>query len=531
MNKYNTNIDAITCSCLDWIESRQNYALNDPRRLCKHLINKLDIENLPSELFKFKEDISYYQKNEWGFKKDFDELIELDEFTLLGTFSWINVYDKNAIKYGVKKDTFSDEIYWTDNKKPQRYEIIEKYLIENSEKLPLPLEKEEYSEIINFIKEVMPYKKDFYITIHDSQFLPSSDGILYNINESRLTPEDEEKLKYELLKKYDIDEAYYKLGEAKSTPLDEKNEFCIYEALRVTNDEIIVGMYNGKKYTLARNYKHVKELKESRELKERFRIEEEEKLWQEKREQKRKIAKEKGVLLSEDYKGNLYSIQNFYNFPEHSSWDILTNSRDNALKDYDTLDNLIKSNLLDISSILFNKTLVALDFLIKDPSLNLNDWILKDKGLEYGINYIKESIYMHKNIPQWYKTHIFNFETLQLTNFDFYENVKMTKVLFKKEKFIDLYNIVNDYIENKPLKVKTKKCIDIIKNKKQLDREKWLQFISCPKCNEKTNIHKKDKRERAEYTVQRFYCNECKSMFQIRVDELEKKIQDYEERK
>lgn len=254
MNEYNTNILKLTCSCPDWKETRQQYNLSDPRRLCKHIINKLDVRNLPPEISKFKESIESYQEKEWGFKRDFDEIIELNNFTLLGNINWIDVFDKNGTRYGVKKDDFSNNIYWAKNLKPKEYQTIEKYLTKESDKIPLQLEEEEYPQIISFIKDVLPHKKDFYISIQSSQFIPTSDGIIYDIWESKLTPEQEKKLEQELLQKYNKDEAYYKLGEANLTPLGENNEFCIYEALTVTNDEIIVGMYSGKKYKLKRNY-------------------------------------------------------------------------------------------------------------------------------------------------------------------------------------------------------------------------------------------------------------------------------------
>lgn len=530
MNNYNTNIDAITCSCLDWIESRQNFALNDPRRLCKHLISKLDIENLPSKLFKFKEDLSYYQNKGWGFRRNFDKIIELGTFTLLGTFGWINVYDENAIKYGVIKETFSNEIFWANNLKPKNFQIIENYLIDDSEELPLLLEKEEYEIIVNFIKTVLPHKKDFYIKCNDfSIVVPSAEGIYYNISESKLNPEQEAKLKKELLEKYGEDEAYYKLGENCSTPFGDEHEFCIYEALTVTNHQYIIKMYNGKKYKLERNYEYVKQLKESRELQERMEQEERDRIWKEKLDKKRKTAREKNLILAEDYKGSTYRIQNFYNFPVNSSWDELISIRDKALSNYDTLNNLIKENSINISTAKFNKTLVELGFITKESTLNLNNWILKDEGLNFGINYIKESPYMHEKIPEWYKTYIFNFESLQLEPFNFYENIKLTNILLKKEKFTDLNNIVSEYIKNSPKKQNTIKIKEPkLPSKKQLDREIWLRHVSCPKCGENTNIHKKDIRKRSEYSIQRFYCNECNSMFQIRVDELEKMIQENE---
>ncbi len=69
MNTYNTNTSNLTCSCLDWLEKRSIYPLTDPRRLCKHIINKLDVNNLPIEISKFKESIEFYKKKNGDLKK------------------------------------------------------------------------------------------------------------------------------------------------------------------------------------------------------------------------------------------------------------------------------------------------------------------------------------------------------------------------------------------------------------------------------------------------------------------------------
>ncbi len=136
---------------------------------------------------------------------------------------------------------------------------------------------------------------------------------------------------------------------------------------------------------------------------------------------------------------------------------------------------------------------------------------------------------MHKNIPNWYKTKIFNNKKMLLVTFDAKTHVKMTNALFSKNKFEELYQLVKYQIENeKPIIIKeTKKPI----SNKRKEREKWLRHITCPNCGENTNIHKKDKRKRKTgYTIQRFYCNKCNSMFQVDFDELEKLIQEYHEK-
>jgi hypothetical protein len=55
MNLYDTNITKLTCSCKDWEEVRRDYPIDNPRRLCKHIINKLDVNNLSNSLKYFKE--------------------------------------------------------------------------------------------------------------------------------------------------------------------------------------------------------------------------------------------------------------------------------------------------------------------------------------------------------------------------------------------------------------------------------------------------------------------------------------------
>lgn len=528
MNEYDTNIIKLTCSCPDWKETRQQYKLSDPRRLCKHIINKLDVSNLPTEISKFKESIEFYQKKEWGFKKDFDEVIELGTFTLLGDIDWIDVFDENGIRYSVKKEPFSKDISWANSQKPTNFSIIENFLIRESKKIPLPLEEEEYPQIVSFIKKVLPHKKDLFITIQDSQYIPTSDGIIYDIWESKLTPEQEEKLIQELSQTYEEDEVYYKLGEARSTPLGDEHEFCRYEALTVTNYEIIVGMYSGKKYKLARNYEYVKQLKESRELKQRLEIEKQEKLWKEKLEQKRKIAIEKGYVLAQDYEGKLYDIQNIYNYPNELSWEEYEKIKNSILGNYDTLQNLKKEYSLNISTAKLHKALKNLNFIAKDSSLNQNDWIIKDDGLKYGINLIKDSKYMHEIIPDWYEVHIFDNINMKLVKLESKFNIKMTSALFEKNKFNELYQFVIQEIENNQL---NNKSIDETISDKKLEREKWLRHVECPNCGEKTNLHKKDKRRRRTGYIQRFYCNTCNSMFQMDLEKLEQMTNDYEKDK
>ncbi|MGB3750838.1 MAG: DnaJ domain-containing protein, partial [Arcobacteraceae bacterium] len=38
INKYKKDLSKLSCGCPDWLEKRSNFSINDPRRLCKHLI-------------------------------------------------------------------------------------------------------------------------------------------------------------------------------------------------------------------------------------------------------------------------------------------------------------------------------------------------------------------------------------------------------------------------------------------------------------------------------------------------------------
>lgn len=138
MNTYNTDLEKQTCTCLDWKESRQEFKINDPRRLCKHIINQLDINNLPYELSYFKESLEYYQKNEYAFTTDFEELIYISQADckiLYKNFGWINIYDKDGNKYGFLIYGFDESFKWAKNKKPQLFQEIEIFF-DNDEYLP-----------------------------------------------------------------------------------------------------------------------------------------------------------------------------------------------------------------------------------------------------------------------------------------------------------------------------------------------------------------------------------------------------------
>ena len=99
MNIYNTDIKNITCSCLDWQKKRAEYPLSDPRRLCKHIINKLDIVNLPQNIKYFKEHILYCQERDMAFSRKFQKLMPLLDkkyIVLYNDNDWTNIYNEEG---------------------------------------------------------------------------------------------------------------------------------------------------------------------------------------------------------------------------------------------------------------------------------------------------------------------------------------------------------------------------------------------------------------------------------------------------
>lgn len=138
MNTYDTDSENQTCTCIDWKETRKEFNIDDPRRLCKHIIVKLDINNLANELKYFKESLKYYQENKKGFTKDFEKVINLSKFDckiLYKKDDWINVYDKNGNKYAFLPYSYDGGFKWAENKKPNKFQEIEIYF-DKDEYLP-----------------------------------------------------------------------------------------------------------------------------------------------------------------------------------------------------------------------------------------------------------------------------------------------------------------------------------------------------------------------------------------------------------
>lgn len=82
-----------------------------------------------------------------------------------------------------------------------------------------------------------------------------------------------------------------------------------------------------------------------------------------------------------------------------------------------------------------------------------------------------------------------------------YDNIKKEADRFKKQNMINQQEVRKENFE-----------------KRKIQREKLLENIACPHCSSK-HIHKKDKRQRKTFEVQRFQCMDCKKVFQEEIKE------------
>ncbi len=148
MNIYDTDIKNLTCSCKNWMEVRKDYPLDNPKRLCKHIINKLDIMNLPTIINFFKASIEVYQKKEIGFTLDFKNVIDILSANckvLYRDGDWINIFDENGKQYGLLiKD---NEYIWTKKGKPEKYKEIELFFTKEEYQPIVALTEEEIKEV------------------------------------------------------------------------------------------------------------------------------------------------------------------------------------------------------------------------------------------------------------------------------------------------------------------------------------------------------------------------------------------------
>lgn len=498
MNEYDTSIIELKCSCGDWKERRYSYPLADPRRLCKHIINKLDIVNLPVIINYYKTSIQYYKEKEYGFPTNFEKIIHLpiNDLKILFTYEWMNIYDNKGSKYGFLIEQETSRPIWSNNNKPEGFIEVEEYFniysenihsledeeidkisindlnIEFSE-IPTALLPYEKTEVIKLIKEEVPILKDELIKIKkDDSYLPSIQGIFYKIRPME----------------FEIDN------------------------IIVYHEKIEIKMWDGKVFKYKRDREKLIEGKIEQEKarlrglkRDLGREERKRERFSRKLEPKRQKALEEGYLLAFDC--NLDDDNKIYLSGERKS-DYLE-KRGKELSKYKTTKELLNS---EIQLTNFNKVLNFIGFIDKPKNSKSSNWFLRKEYFNYGMNFELDTDYVYLNPQESLISTIFSKKSIKFEQKT--TNIKKTKILWKIERFEEVLNIYKEQ------ESKLSKQIKDIALKKEvraseiiLERELWIKDTFCPHCSS-NNIHKKDKRKRKNGYIQRFQCIDCKKIFQ-----------------
>ncbi len=96
-NFYSVNIKSLTCSCPGFAMNLRVLSLEDPHRLCKHLIKALAVNGIPEYLKQYKEDIEWFAKHNAGFTSK--EKVQRDKKLPLADDSIITATSKKKKKY------------------------------------------------------------------------------------------------------------------------------------------------------------------------------------------------------------------------------------------------------------------------------------------------------------------------------------------------------------------------------------------------------------------------------------------------
>lgn len=161
MNSYITDTIVQTCSCKDWKNTRYKYEKDDPRRLCKHLIKQINLENLPKNLIPFKQSIAFYKEERRGFKRRIYSIIKIPDTDLIVLYQqgWIDVFNSEGELYSlVLYDYINEDIKWSGDMHPEGYKKLEEFFQNDDFKLPIPLMNFEIQDIKSYLEIKKPYK-------------------------------------------------------------------------------------------------------------------------------------------------------------------------------------------------------------------------------------------------------------------------------------------------------------------------------------------------------------------------------------
>jgi hypothetical protein len=143
---YDVDIQLITCTCPDFITTRNKYETSDPRRLCKHLIKAfLETEKLkkgiiPVNLQMYKAEFARLKSYDAGFQctDKIETEIEGQKFIIFAPADdancWYNVYSDGGseIRYGYNPQLQR----WAHNEKPSHAKTLAPLIKERDKKAP-----------------------------------------------------------------------------------------------------------------------------------------------------------------------------------------------------------------------------------------------------------------------------------------------------------------------------------------------------------------------------------------------------------
>jgi hypothetical protein len=139
-DQYRISIDSISCTCPDFLDRRSSFGKNDPRRLCKHLIQVLlETGEIPVQLDNYNDEIQRCGDYRRGFS--LDELIRADiagmniEISIPPDSTWVNIF-LGGTRYGYNHE----EMRWSYGNVPEHAPEIEKWIMGRLGKsLPEPI--------------------------------------------------------------------------------------------------------------------------------------------------------------------------------------------------------------------------------------------------------------------------------------------------------------------------------------------------------------------------------------------------------
>ena len=541
--EYIVNLDELSCTCKDWTVERFNYSKDDPRRLCKHIIQKIDICTLSNELKYFAGSIKYCKENKYSFSKDFEEIIYIENAdckVLYKDSGWINIYDVNGFEYGLMIN--GSNFTWTNTKeKPLNYTEIEKFFYNNDLLEAVELSNEEKLFITHLL--ISEGYKNVELEIN-YEFERCANSLIYDVvyddnnetylgNYVEITNEvfkfsntyNEGFCTYKIFRRNQGYVCQSKIKRQKE--IEEKEKILLFqeEQCRLYNEtESIRTLFS--KYNISHiTSNELSEIIKLNYVSDNYVIESKEKYCKLVFDKIRFYDKYFLEFLNnlkdkiEDYR--VYKIEEKKKKKSYRQ-ELLNNKLPNVIKTeekYLHTDKILKLCEAPFDSRTFNRILKELNFIEKvEYKINrFSEWVLINDGLQYGDNIIYSSneyplslSYVDvENIKplKWLEHNLDNDAYILHTEYIVRTNkisFPHTYINWKTDKFLDLYKQVRAIYDSEP------------NNKKG----KVIKKNPNPKCHycECSSTHKKGKRQRDGYEVQRYQCSECKKIFQEKIE-------------